>query len=80
MIAFSASGVSSTRPLPNSSTKPSVTLNAPPNAPMSSPMPDPAIAAEGVFAEAWQPLGDGAAPWSRWSGERNRSEREEVAR
>src|SRR6185437_319781 len=37
MIAFSASGVSHTRPAPNSSTKPSVTLKAPPNAPMSSP-------------------------------------------
>jgi pyruvate dehydrogenase E1 component alpha subunit len=47
---------------------------------LASPMPDPAIAAEGVFAEAWQPLGDGAAPWSRWSGERNRAEREEDAR
>ena len=38
MIAFSASGVSQTRSAPNSSMKPSVTLNAPPNAPMSSPM------------------------------------------
>ena len=37
MIAFSASGVSSTRSAPNSSMKPSVTLNAPPKAPMSSP-------------------------------------------
>ena len=25
------------------------------------------LAAEGVFADSWQPLGDGAAPWSRWS-------------
>ena len=23
---------------------------------------------DGVFAEEWQPLGDGAAPWSRWRG------------
>src|SRR4051794_27309689 len=37
MIAFSANGVSQTRFSPNSSMKPSVTLNAPPNAPMSSP-------------------------------------------
>src|SRR4051812_30597784 len=36
-IAASASGVSHTRSTPNSSMKPSVTLNAPPNAPMSSP-------------------------------------------
>src|SRR6266550_6360067 len=36
-IAFSASGVSRTRSAPNSSMKPSVTLNAPPKAPMSSP-------------------------------------------
>jgi hypothetical protein len=36
-IRFSASGVSRTRSAPNSSTNPSVTLNAPPKAPMSSP-------------------------------------------
>src|SRR3954471_9901251 len=36
-IADSASGVSQTRSAPNSSMKPSVTLNAPPKAPMSSP-------------------------------------------
>src|SRR4051812_32817323 len=36
-IADSASGVSHTRSGPNSSMKPSVTLNAPPKAPMSSP-------------------------------------------
>jgi TPP-dependent pyruvate/acetoin dehydrogenase alpha subunit len=34
---------------------------------VASPMPDPAIATEGVFAERWEPLGDGQAPWSRWS-------------
>ncbi len=38
MIADSASGVSITRFAPNSSRKPSVTLNAPPNTPMSSPI------------------------------------------
>ena len=31
---------------------------------LASPMPDPALAREGVFAERWEPLGDGAAPWS----------------
>jgi TPP-dependent pyruvate/acetoin dehydrogenase alpha subunit len=34
---------------------------------LASPMPDPSIATEGVFAERWEPLGDGEAPWSRWS-------------
>ena len=34
---------------------------------VASPMPDPAIATDGVFAERWEPLGDGEAPWSRWS-------------
>jgi pyruvate dehydrogenase E1 component alpha subunit len=34
---------------------------------LASPMPDPALAGEGVFAERWEPLGDGAAPWSRWA-------------
>ncbi len=34
---------------------------------LDSPMPDPAVATEGVFAERWKPLGDGEAPWSRWS-------------
>jgi hypothetical protein len=38
MIPDSASGVSITRAGPNSSMKPSVTLNAPPNTPMSSPI------------------------------------------
>ncbi len=33
---------------------------------LASPLPDPAIATEGVFAERWEPLGDGEAPWSRW--------------
>jgi TPP-dependent pyruvate/acetoin dehydrogenase alpha subunit len=34
---------------------------------LASPLPDPGVAGEGVFAEAWQPLGDGAAPWSGWA-------------
>ena len=34
---------------------------------LESPMPEPESAAEGVFAEGWEPLGDGAAPWSHWS-------------
>ena len=38
MIPDSASGVSITRSGPNSSMKPSVTLNAPPKTPMSSPI------------------------------------------
>jgi pyruvate dehydrogenase E1 component alpha subunit len=33
---------------------------------LASPMPDSAIATEGVFAEDWEPLGDGEAPWSGW--------------
>ena len=33
---------------------------------LGSPMPDPELATEGVFAERWEPLGDGEAPWSRW--------------
>jgi TPP-dependent pyruvate/acetoin dehydrogenase alpha subunit len=41
---------------------------------LDSPMPEPGIATEGVFAESWEPLGDGVAPWSRWS-----AAREEVA-
>jgi TPP-dependent pyruvate/acetoin dehydrogenase alpha subunit len=34
---------------------------------VASPMPDAQMASEGVFAESWEPLGDGKAPWSRWS-------------
>ena len=37
-IVFSEIGVSRTRSSPNSSSSPSVTLNAPPNTPMSSPI------------------------------------------
>ena len=36
---------------------------------LASPPPDPATATEGVFAERWEPLGDGEAPWSRWQRE-----------
>ena len=31
---------------------------------LESPMPDPDTALEGVFAEEFEPLGDGQAPWS----------------
>jgi TPP-dependent pyruvate/acetoin dehydrogenase alpha subunit len=34
---------------------------------LDSPMPDPTAATEGVFAEEWEALGDGKAPWSYWS-------------
>jgi TPP-dependent pyruvate/acetoin dehydrogenase alpha subunit len=34
---------------------------------VDSPMPEPETATQGVFAESWEPLGDGEAPWSRWS-------------
>jgi TPP-dependent pyruvate/acetoin dehydrogenase alpha subunit len=33
---------------------------------LASPMPEPDLATEGVFAERWEPLGDGEAPWSAW--------------
>jgi len=35
---------------------------------VDSPMPEAETATDGVFAERWEPLGDGQAPWSRWSG------------
>ena len=35
----------------------------------ASPMPEPASALEGVFADRWEPLGDGMAPWSGWATE-----------
>jgi TPP-dependent pyruvate/acetoin dehydrogenase alpha subunit len=38
---------------------------------LASPMPEPALALEGVFAEEFEPLGDGQAPWSRWSANGN---------
>jgi TPP-dependent pyruvate/acetoin dehydrogenase alpha subunit len=34
---------------------------------LASPMPDPDTAAEGVYADRFEPLGDGHAPWSRWA-------------
>jgi pyruvate dehydrogenase E1 component alpha subunit len=34
---------------------------------LESPMPEPELATSGVFAEVWEPLGDGQAPWSYWS-------------
>jgi TPP-dependent pyruvate/acetoin dehydrogenase alpha subunit len=37
---------------------------------LASDLPDPETATAGVFAEEWQPLGDGEAPWSRWDRER----------
>jgi pyruvate dehydrogenase E1 component alpha subunit len=34
---------------------------------LESAMPDPDQARDGVFADRWEPLGDGEAPWSFWS-------------
>jgi TPP-dependent pyruvate/acetoin dehydrogenase alpha subunit len=34
---------------------------------VASPMPDSGLATDGVFADSSEPLGDGRAPWSRWS-------------
>src|SRR4051812_41117602 len=34
---------------------------------LAQPMPDGATARDGVFADDVTPLGDGRAPWSRWS-------------
>jgi TPP-dependent pyruvate/acetoin dehydrogenase alpha subunit len=36
---------------------------------LASPMPDPELATDGVFAERWEALGDGQAPWTRWGDE-----------
>ena len=36
---------------------------------VAQPMPDPSEAAAGVFGESEPQLGDGSAPWSRWSGD-----------
>jgi TPP-dependent pyruvate/acetoin dehydrogenase alpha subunit len=36
---------------------------------LESPMPEPALATEGVFADGFQELGDGQAPWSHWAEE-----------
>jgi TPP-dependent pyruvate/acetoin dehydrogenase alpha subunit len=38
---------------------------------LASPMPEPDQALEGVFAEGFEALGDGEAPWSRWSANGN---------
>jgi TPP-dependent pyruvate/acetoin dehydrogenase alpha subunit len=35
---------------------------------LESPVPDRDLARGGVFAERWEPLGDGQAPWSYWAG------------
>jgi pyruvate dehydrogenase E1 component alpha subunit len=35
---------------------------------LAQPMPEPGTATDGVFADEAVPLGDGRAPWSRWSG------------
>jgi pyruvate dehydrogenase E1 component alpha subunit len=35
---------------------------------LESPMPEPDQALEGVFADRFEPLGDGQAPWSYWEG------------
>jgi TPP-dependent pyruvate/acetoin dehydrogenase alpha subunit len=40
---------------------------------LESPMPEPDEATDGVFADRWEPLGDGDAPWSRWSRPRTES-------
>jgi pyruvate dehydrogenase E1 component alpha subunit len=34
---------------------------------LAQPMPDPGTATDGVWAESDPVMGDGAAPWSRWS-------------
>jgi pyruvate dehydrogenase E1 component alpha subunit len=34
---------------------------------VASPMPELDSAFEGVFADGWEPLGDGVARWSRWT-------------
>jgi TPP-dependent pyruvate/acetoin dehydrogenase alpha subunit len=38
---------------------------------LASPMPDPELAATGVFADSFEALGDGDAPWSQASHGRN---------
>jgi TPP-dependent pyruvate/acetoin dehydrogenase alpha subunit len=40
---------------------------------LASPMPEPELATDGVFADRFEPLGDGQAPWSRWSATEERS-------
>lgn len=36
---------------------------------LAQPMPDPSDATERVFADKWEPMGDGKAPWSQWAKE-----------
>jgi hypothetical protein len=36
------------------------------------------MALDGVFAEEFEPLGDGQAPWSFWSERADRGSREEA--
>src|SRR3954447_24405807 len=38
---------------------------------LASPMPDPRLAGEGVFADSFEALGDGHAPWSRVARDSN---------
>jgi pyruvate dehydrogenase E1 component alpha subunit len=38
---------------------------------LESPLPKAELALEGVFADRSEPLGDGEAPWSRWSANGN---------
>ncbi|HSJ18215.1 MAG TPA: thiamine pyrophosphate-dependent dehydrogenase E1 component subunit alpha [Solirubrobacterales bacterium] len=33
---------------------------------LESPMPEPELATSGVYADVWEELGDGEAPWSFW--------------
>jgi TPP-dependent pyruvate/acetoin dehydrogenase alpha subunit len=42
---------------------------------LASPMPEPELALEGVFAERFEPLGDGQAPWSHWTERAEAGER-----
>src|SRR5204863_8178200 len=37
---------------------------------LEGPMPEPEVAREGVYANVWEPMGDGEAPWSHWTGTR----------
>ena len=46
---------------------------------LDSPMPSPDSATGGVFADTWEPLGDGAAPWSHWSRDTSAAELAGVA-
>lgn len=45
---------------------------------LASPMPEPERGLDGVYADAWEPLGDGKAPWSFWSEGAERRERQEA--